>query len=164
MQTAKSGTSCFTRFISSIQIAFALDFLLPNAVRLVPMQFGQSDASTGQADPSNAFQFSSPPFAIMLPKAFDDHGFSSRRRLSQCRLKVHLLIFVSCHRSETHHAAQRGASHKSESFATMTSGVDPKDERSAHVRGPHAFSGMRPSVTVDAIAPASAIRGFFHCA
>jgi hypothetical protein len=79
-------------------------------------------------------------------------------------LKVHLLILVSCHRREAHHAAQRGASHKSESFATMTSGVDPKDERSAHVRWPHAFRGMRPSVTVDAIAPASAIRGFFHCA
>ena len=60
--------------------------------------------------------------------------------------------------------SQRGASHKTESFATITSGVDPKDERSAHVRCPHAFSGMRPSVTVDAIAPASAIRGFLHWA
>jgi len=79
-------------------------------------------------------------------------------------LKVHLLILVSCHRSEAHQAAQRGASHKSESVATITSGVDPKDERSAHVRCPHALSGMRPSVTVDASAPASAIRGFFHWA
>jgi hypothetical protein len=59
---------------------------------------------------------------------------------------------------------QRGASHKSESFATITSGVDPKDGRSAHVRCPHALSGMRPSVTVDALAPTSAIRGFCHWA
>lgn len=51
IQTANSGASCFARFISSIQIAFALDFLLPDTVRFVPMQLHQPETSAGETDP-----------------------------------------------------------------------------------------------------------------
>lgn len=71
MHTAKCGDTVFFLFMISVQIAFAFDFPLSDSMRLIPMQFRQSDAPIVESDARYALQLSPSTLPVILSQAPD---------------------------------------------------------------------------------------------
>ncbi len=67
-QTANRGVEYLRVFIDLIHVALAFDFLLANAVRLVPVQLGSPYLAAGEADRSDAFELAPAARAILPPQ------------------------------------------------------------------------------------------------
>lgn len=65
MQIANRFLESFI-FIILVQIALAFEFALPNALGFVPMNFSKSNLTIGQANRSNAFQFTPTALSVLL--------------------------------------------------------------------------------------------------
>jgi hypothetical protein len=66
--TTKCGVAVLFFFIVSIQIPLSLEFLLPDPVGFIPMEFGEPQTAVLQTDACDSLHFTPATLPIELPK------------------------------------------------------------------------------------------------